>query len=120
VGFLPLIEVGEADALQISNGQVISVAGIDQRAKQAIPQEGGRKEVPQGVPQVGRKEERKKGEVVRVVAREGGGLVAVGEIYQGARGLVLKPLRVFRDAVFTKRPPYGKNTMPTMVNQGGR
>jgi tRNA pseudouridine55 synthase len=119
VGFLPLIEVGEADALQISNGQIIPVAGIDQKAKQAIPQ-GGRKEVPQGVPQVGRKEERKKGEVVRVVAREGGGLVAVGEIYLGATGLVLKPLRVFRDDVFTKRPPYGKDTMHTMVNQGGR
>jgi tRNA pseudouridine55 synthase len=95
LGFLPLIEVGEVNALQISHGQVVPVEGVDQGAHQD-------------------------GEVVRVVAHEGGGLVAVGTIQQGKEGFVLRPLRVFRDAVFTKKPPYGKDTMHTMVNQGGR
>jgi tRNA pseudouridine55 synthase len=98
MGFLPVMEVGETAALQISNGQVIPLKGVDQ-----------------GVPQGGRKE----GEVVRVVAKKEGGLVAVAEIRQGAGGLVVRPLRVFHDA-FTKRPPYGKNKDSTMVDQGGR
>jgi tRNA U55 pseudouridine synthase TruB len=71
----------------------------------------GRQEVPQG----GRKEQ----EVVRVVLRKGGGLVAVGMIHQEQGGTVIRPLRVFHD-VFTKRPPYGKDKVLTMVNQGGR
>ena len=99
MGFLPVMEVGETAALQISNGQVIPLKGVDQ-----------------GVPQGGRKE----GEVVRVAARKEGGLVAVAEIRQGEGGLVLRPLRVFHDAIFTKRPPYGKNKNSTMVDQGGR
>jgi len=106
MGFLPVMEVGETAALQISNGQVIPLKGVDQG-------------VPQGVPQGGRKEERKEGEVVRVVAKKEGGLVAVAEIRQGAGGLVVRPLRVFHDA-FTKRPPYVKNKDSTMVDQGGR
>jgi tRNA U55 pseudouridine synthase TruB len=110
MGFLPVMEVGETAALQISHGQVISLKGVDQGAQQ---------EVPQGVPQGGRKEERKEGEVVRVVAKKEGGLVAVAEIRQGEGGLVVRPLRVFHDA-FTKRPPYGKNKDSTMVDQGGR
>jgi anaerobic selenocysteine-containing dehydrogenase len=61
----------------------------------------------------------KEAQVVRVVTRKGGGLVAVAEVRQGEEGLVLKPLRVFHDA-FTKRPPYGKNKNSTMVDQGGR
>lgn len=125
--FLPVMEVGETAALQISHGQVISIEGLNQGAQQ-----GGRKEVPQGAPQVplhfnknmvvgmphsGRG--RKEAEVVRVVTRKGGGLVAVAEIRQVEGGLVLKPLRVFHDA-FTKSPPYGKNKDSTMVDQGGR
>jgi len=102
MGFLSVMEVGETAALQISHGQVIPLKGVDQGARQEALQ-GGRKE----------------GEVVRVVARKEGGLVAVAEVRQGAGGLVLKPLRVFHDA-FTKRPPYGKNKDSTMVDQGGR
>jgi tRNA pseudouridine55 synthase len=92
MGFLPAVEVGEADALQISHGQVIPVQGMDQGA----------------------------GEAVRVVAREGGRLVAVGAIQQGEGGFVLRPLRVFHDAVFTKGTQYDKDEGYTMVDQGGR
>jgi len=119
MGFLPVMEVGETAALQISHGQVIAVTG-------SVPQ-GGRQEVPQGVPQGGQGEGRKElpqggqkeAEVVRVVTKKEGGLVAVAEIRQVEGGLVLKPLRVFHDA-FTKSPPYGKNKDSTMVDQGGR
>jgi len=89
MGLLPVVEVGEADALQISHGQVIPVEGVDQGAQQD-------------------------GQVVRVVAREGGGLVAVGAIQQGKEGLVVRPLRVIHDAVFTKRPPYGRDRVHTI------
>lgn len=102
MGFLPVVEVGEAAALQISHGQVIAVEGLNQGAQQEARQ-GGRKE----------------GEVVRVVARNSGGLVAVGTIRQEQAGVVIRPLRVFHDA-FTKRLPYGKDRVPTMVDQGGR
>lgn len=95
MGFLPVMEVGETAALQISHGQGIAVTG-------SVPQEG-----------------RQVAEVVRVVTRKGGGLVAVAEVRQEEGGLVLKPLRVFHDT-FTKRPPYGKNKDSTMVDQGGR
>ncbi|MCJ7664846.1 MAG: tRNA pseudouridine(55) synthase TruB [Desulfobacterales bacterium] len=115
MGFLPVVEVGEADALQISNGQVITLAGASCRSGEDARQ-GGRQEVPQGAQQGGRKE----GEVVRVVAKKGGGLVAVGAIQPGEKGLVLRPLRVFHDAIFTKRPPYGRDTVHTMIDQGGR
>jgi tRNA pseudouridine55 synthase len=119
MGFLPVVEVGEADALQISNGQVITLAGASCRSGENARQ-GGRQEVPQGAQQGGRKEGRKEGEVVRVVAKKGGGLVAVGAIQPGEEGLVLRPLRVFHDAIFTKRPPYGRDTVHTMIDQGGR
>jgi tRNA pseudouridine55 synthase len=95
MGFLPVMEVGETAALQISHGQVIPLAGT----------------APQGGRQVA--------EVVRVVTRKEGGLVAVAEMRQVEGGLVLRPLRVFHDA-FTKSPPCGKNKNSTMVDQGGR
>jgi tRNA pseudouridine55 synthase len=94
MGFLPAIELTEADALQISHGQVIPVASTDQRTQQ-------------------------EGQVVRIVAENSGGLVAVGAIQRGKEGLALRPLRVFHDA-FTKSPLYDKNKNSTMVNQGGR
>jgi hypothetical protein len=100
---LPLIEVGEAHALQISNGHVIPVEGP----------------ASQGAPQGGRKE----GEVVRIMERNKGALLAIGEVHQEGEGLVIKPLRVFRDTIFTKRPQYdrdGKNTMNNKADQGGR
>ncbi|OGP81302.1 MAG: tRNA pseudouridine(55) synthase TruB [Deltaproteobacteria bacterium RBG_16_54_11] len=145
MAFLPAVEVEEADALQISNGQVITLADASHRSEEDAPQ-GGRKEVPQvpsvaqqhpdnqfsiqkraghfnknmvvGMPHSGRG--LKEAQVVRGVAREGGGLVAVGAIQHGTKGLVLRPLRVFHDAVFTKRPPYGRDRVHTMVDQGGR
>jgi tRNA pseudouridine55 synthase len=106
MAFLPVMEVGEAAAHEISHGQVLPVERVDQGI-----QLGGRQKAPQG----GRKE----GEVVRVVAKKEGGLVAVAEIRQSDGGLVLRPLRVFHDA-FTKRRLYGKNKNSTMVDQGGR
>jgi tRNA pseudouridine55 synthase len=126
--FLPALEVEEADALQISNGQVITLAGASHRSEENARQVG-RQEVPQvplhfnknmvvGMPHSGRG--LKEAQVVRVVAKEGGGLVAVGAIQHGTKGLVLRPLRVFHDAVFTKRPPYGRDRVHTMVDQGGR
>jgi tRNA pseudouridine55 synthase len=138
--FLPVMEVGEAAAHEISHGQVLPVERVDQGI-----QLGGRQKAPQvppvaqqhpdnqfsiqkraghfnknmvvGMPHSGRG--LKEGEVVRVVTRKGGGLVAVAEVRQDAGGLVLKPLRVFHDA-FTKRPPYGKNKDSRMIDQGGR
>ena len=92
MGFLPAIEVTEADALQISQGQAIPL-------------------VAQGA--------QTEAQAVRVVLSKGGGLVAVGMIHQEQGGFVIRPLRVFHD-VFTKRPPYGKDKVLTMVNQGGR
>jgi tRNA pseudouridine55 synthase len=130
MGFLPVVEVGETAAFQISHGQVIPLQGVDQGARQGgrkEVQQGGQKEDRQGAPQGGRNEGRKEvpqgglkeAEVVRVVAKKEGGLVAVAEIRQGDRDLVLRPLRVFHDA-FTKRRLYGKNKNSTMVDQGGR
>ena len=95
MGFLPAVEVGDADALQISNGQVITLEGLQHEAEDD-------------------------GQVVRVVARKGGGLVAVGGIQKEKEVLVVRPLRVFHEAVFTKRPPYGRDTDHTMADQGGR
>ncbi len=120
MGFLPVMEVEETAALQISHGQVIPLVpqGGRQAAQQKVPQ-GGQKEGRQELPQGGQKEGLKEGEVVRVVTRKEGGLVAVAEIRQGETGLVVRPLRVFHDA-FTKSPPYGKNKNSTMVDQGGR
>jgi tRNA U55 pseudouridine synthase TruB len=169
MGFLPVMEVGETAAHEISHGQALPLEGVDQGSPQEAPQgapQGGRqearKEVPQvpsvaqqhlpldgtpssaeiilrcgadnqfsihkraghfnknmvvGMPHSGRG--LKEGEVVRVVTKKGGALVAVAEIQQGAGGLVLRPLRVFHDD-FTKRRLYGKNTNSTMANQGGR
>jgi tRNA pseudouridine55 synthase len=119
MGFLPVMEVGETAALQISHGQVIAVKGADQEVRQGVPQVPlhFNKNMVVGMPRSGRG--LKEGEVVRVVAKKEGGLVAVAEIRQGAGGLEVRPLRVFHDA-FTKRPPYGKNKDSTMVDQGGR
>jgi len=103
VDFLPVVELGEADALQIRNGQAITLEGIHHRVEENARQ-GGRQE----------------GQVVRVVARKGGGLVAIGGIEYMRGGLVLRPLRVFHDAVFTKSPPYGRDTVHKMAGQGGR
>jgi tRNA pseudouridine55 synthase len=120
MGFLPVMEVGETAAHEISHGQALPLEGVDQGSPQEAPQVG-RKEVPQGeggrqeVPQGGATEP----QVVRVVTKKEGALVAVAEIQQGAGGLVLRPLRVFHDD-FTKRRLYGKNTNSTMANQGGR
>ena len=134
--FLPVMEVGETAALQISHGQGIPLKGVDQGAQQGVPQVPSvaqqhpdnqfsiqkraghfNKNMVVGMPHSGRG--LKEAQVVRVVTRKGGGLVAVAEVRQGEEGLVLKPLRVFHDA-FTKRPPYGKNKDSTMVDQGGR
>ncbi len=133
MGFLPAMEVGETAALQISHGQIIPLAGL---APQGVPQVPSvaqqhpdnqfsiqkraghfNKNMVVGMPHSGRG--LKEGEVVRVVTKKEGGLVAVAEIRQDAGGLVVRPLRVFHDA-FTKRPPYGKNKNSTRVDQGGR
>jgi len=95
VGFLPAVELGEADALQVRNGQAIRLEGGHPRAEE-------------------------NGTVVRVVVRKGGGLVAVGGIERIQGDLVLRPLRVFHDAVFTKSPAYGRDTVHKMAGQGGR
>ena len=95
VGFLPAVELGAADALQVRNGQAIRLEGGQHRT------DGD-------------------GAVVRVVARKGGGLVAVGGIERIQRDLVLKPIRVFHEVVFTKSPPYGRDTVHKMAGQGGR
>jgi len=92
MAFLPVVEVGETDALQISHGQAMAAEGTGQGS----------------------------GEMVRIVAKQGGGLVAIGEIQQGKEGLVIRPLRVFHDAIFTKSPLYDKDKVPTMIDQGGR
>ncbi|OGP92747.1 MAG: tRNA pseudouridine(55) synthase TruB [Deltaproteobacteria bacterium RBG_16_54_18] len=81
VSFLPAIEVDEAQALHITNGQGISLPGGDRQAEA--------------------------GQTVRVVAGNGGALIAVGEIERDGQDLVIKPLRVFHDVLFTKNPPYG-------------
>ncbi len=80
VGFLPAVEVGEDKALQISNGQTVILEDLSQRSEE---------------------DER----VVRVLTQQGGGLVAVGGVQRDKEGLVLRPLRVFHDALFTKAPP---------------
>ncbi|OGP55127.1 MAG: tRNA pseudouridine(55) synthase TruB [Deltaproteobacteria bacterium RBG_13_52_11] len=95
MGFLPAVEVGEADALQIRNGQVIALEGLHHRSEED-------------------------GQVVRVLASKGGGLVAVGGIQREKEGLVLRPLRVFHDVIFTKRPSCARDTMHNMADQGGR
>lgn len=99
VGFLPAVEVEDAEAFHIRNGQTITL-----------------ERVPQGSEEEGR--------VVRVLTRKGGGFVAVGGIERGKEGLMLKPLRVFHDAIFTKGPSCGRDTVhtmtQTMVDQGGR
>jgi tRNA pseudouridine55 synthase len=99
VGFLPAVEVADDGAFQIRNGQTITLEGVHHRFG-----DNGRK--------------------VRVLMNKGGGLVAVGEIKRGKDGLVLRPLRVFHDDIFTKGSPCGRNTVnnmtQNMVNEGGR
>ena len=84
MSFLPAVAVSEKDALQIHNGQAIPVHKL-----------------PHGSEAEGRR--------VRVLARRGGGLVAVGEIHQEEACFVVRPLRVFHDVIFTKNPPCGKD-----------
>ena len=97
--FLPAVEVGDDDAFQIRNGQTITLGGVHHRFG-----DDGKK--------------------VRILMEKGGGLVAVGEIQQGKEGHVLRPLRVFHDAIFTKGSPCGRDTVhnmtQNMVNEGGR
>jgi tRNA pseudouridine55 synthase len=91
IGFLPPVSVSEDDALQIHNGQAITV-----------------KHLPQGSDAEGGK--------VSVLAKKGGRLVAVGEIHQEKEGFVVRPLRVFHNALFTKAPSCGRNTVHTIIN----
>jgi tRNA pseudouridine55 synthase len=79
--FLPAVEVDEAQAAHITDGQGITLPDSDRQGEA--------------------------GERIRVVARYGGRLVAVGEIARDGRELVIKPLRVFHDVLFTKNPLYG-------------
>jgi tRNA pseudouridine55 synthase len=83
VSFLPAVEVDEAQAAHITNGHGITLTDCDR------PGETDHR--------------------VRVVARHGGRLIAVGEIARDGLGLVIKPLRVFHDVLFTKKTPYGTN-----------
>ena len=95
MSFLPAVELKEAAALQIRNGQAVPLEGFQQRS------EGD-------------------GTVVRVLAREDGGLVAIGCIQHIKGDLMLRPLRVFHDVIFTKSQPCGRDTVHKRVNQGGR
>jgi tRNA pseudouridine55 synthase len=99
VSFLPPVSLSEDDARQIHNGQAITV-----------------EDLPHGSEEEGRK--------VRVLVKTGGGLVAVGEIHQEKACFVVRPLRVFHNALFTKAPSCGRNTVHTIINtmahQGGR
>ena len=81
VSFLPAIEVDEAQALQITNGQGIPLPGGDRQAEA--------------------------GQMVRVMARHRAALIAVGGIERDGQNLLIKPLRVFHDVLFTNSPPYG-------------
>jgi len=99
MGFLPAVEVGDADAFHVHNGQTVILEDLPHRSEE---------------------NER----VVRVLTKKGGGLVAVGGIQRGKEGLMLKPLRVFHDALFTKAPPCDKDMIDkmtrTIADQGGR
>ena len=91
ISFLPSVTVTEDDALKIHNGQAVTV-----------------EDVPPG--------SEKEGEKVRVLENKGGGLVAVGEIHQEKTCFVVRPLRVFHNALFTKAPSCGRNTVHTIIN----
>ncbi|UCC66942.1 MAG: tRNA pseudouridine(55) synthase TruB [Deltaproteobacteria bacterium] len=80
LNFLPAVAVGEEHALRIRQGQAITLDRLPHGCK-------GREEL------------------VRVLLRGGGELVAVGELRRGEKGLLLRPLRVFHDVVFTKGHP---------------
>jgi tRNA pseudouridine55 synthase len=99
VSFLPPVSVSKVDAIKIHNGQAITVEAPPHGSEE----EGGK---------------------VRVLAKKGGGLVAVGEIHQEKACLVVRPLRVFHNALFTKATSCGRNTVHTIINtmahQGGR
>jgi tRNA pseudouridine55 synthase len=99
MSFLPAVAVGDANALLIRNGQTISLEAFPHR-----PEDVGR--------------------AVRVLLNQGGGLVAVGELQRGEEGIVLRPLRVFHDVIFTKDALCGRDTGKkmtyTMADQGGR
>jgi tRNA pseudouridine55 synthase len=98
MSFLPAVAVGEDNALQIRNGQAITLEGFPHRSEEV-------------------------GRAVRVLVSKGGGLVAVGELQRGEEGIELRPLRVFHDDIFTKNAPCGRdidNMTHTMADQGGR
>lgn len=92
VGFLPAVEVGEELALRAHQGQALPLEGLPL-------------------------EHEEDGDLVRVLWR--GGLVAVGKLIQGKRGLSLRPVRVFHDVIFTKGPPCGRDRVQT-INGPGR
>ncbi|MBW2038655.1 MAG: tRNA pseudouridine(55) synthase TruB [Deltaproteobacteria bacterium] len=77
LGFLPAVEVGQDWAFRVRQGQAIILDGLPLGCKE---NEG----------------------LVRVLLAEGGGLVAVGSLKRGEKGLLLRPLRVFHDVIFTK------------------
>lgn len=95
MGSLPIVEVEDADAVQISNGRIIALEGRQHRSAED-------------------------GQVVRIIAKKGGGLVAVGVIQREQEVIVVKPLRVFHEAIFTKGQPYDRDTVHTLADQGGR
>ena len=94
MSFLPAIAVGDANALLIRNGQTISVEGLPLRSEDI-------------------------GKAVRILVEGGGGLVAVGELQRGEEGIVLRPLRVFHDAIFTKGAPCGRDIGEKMTHNYG-
>ena len=91
VGFLPSVAVGEDEARTISSGQAIQM-----------------EDPPPGAEEEGR--------MVRVLLNKGGGLVAVGKIQREDERCVVRPLRVFHYALFTKAPSCGRNTVHTIIN----
>jgi tRNA pseudouridine55 synthase len=95
MSFLPAVELKEDDALQIRNGQAVPLEGFHQKSEEH-------------------------GTVVRVVARKDGEFIAIGCIQHIKGDLMLRPLRVFHDAIFTKSLPYDRDTVRKMVHQGGR
>ncbi len=92
--FFPGVEVGEDLALRIHQGQSITL----DRSPLGCNGDGG---------------------LVRVLLVEDGGLVAVGRIERGKKGLLLRPLRAFHDGgIFTKGPPCGRDKQKNSDRSG--
>ena len=87
VNFMPSVAIDEDEARTISSGQAIQVPGAEEEEK-----------------------------MVRVLLGKGGGLVAVGKIQREEERCVVRPLRVFHYALFTKAPSCGRNTEQTIIN----